>query len=155
DLAGDTVGVKLLVTTGRVPPAAESLFVLLLPFAGELLVHHAHDLAEVGAHGGQLPHVLIEGVAVLGVEVRAVVLTRQAGVAVRGDDEVLAHRHRSFRGSGTAGPGRSVSLQFIAMKADEERALNRHTLEHSLALLSAGDVDAHNELCTDDVLFEL
>ena len=32
---------------------------------------------------------------------------------------------------------------------------NHELLERSLALLTAGDVDGHNELCTDDVLFEL
>ena len=32
---------------------------------------------------------------------------------------------------------------------------NRELLERGLELLSASDVDAHNELCTDDVLFEL
>ena len=32
---------------------------------------------------------------------------------------------------------------------------NREVLERGLELLSAGEVDAHNELCSDDVLFEL
>jgi ketosteroid isomerase-like protein len=41
------------------------------------------------------------------------------------------------------------------MTGDEVRARNRETLERGLALLSAGDADAHNQLCTDDVLFEL
>jgi ketosteroid isomerase-like protein len=41
------------------------------------------------------------------------------------------------------------------MPADDQRARNRAVLEQGLALLSAGDVDAHNELCSDDVLFEL
>jgi ketosteroid isomerase-like protein len=37
----------------------------------------------------------------------------------------------------------------------EIRKANRALLERALELLSAGDVDAHNELCTDDILFEL
>jgi ketosteroid isomerase-like protein len=39
--------------------------------------------------------------------------------------------------------------------ADDARSRNRRTLERGLTLLSAGDIDSHNELCTDDVLFEL
>jgi ketosteroid isomerase-like protein len=41
------------------------------------------------------------------------------------------------------------------MPADDQRARNRAVLEQGLALLSAGEVDAHNDLCSDDVVFEL
>jgi ketosteroid isomerase-like protein len=41
------------------------------------------------------------------------------------------------------------------MTPDDARARNRRTLEHGLTLLSAGDIDNYNELCSDDVLFEL
>src|SRR5687768_12157347 len=40
------------------------------------------------------------------------------------------------------------------MTPDEIRAANRATLERGLDLLSAAEVDAHSELCADDIVFE-
>ena len=80
-LAGHAVGVELLVAPRRVPAAAQALLVLALPLLGELLVEDARA-ARARSCRARSARLLVERVAVLGVEPLAVLLVRQPGVAV-------------------------------------------------------------------------
>ena len=87
DLAGDPVGVELLVAPARVPTAAQALFVLLLPLVGELLVQESLAMAS-SAIALTLDERGVELLAVLGVEPLAVLRARESGVAVGRDHQV-------------------------------------------------------------------
>ena len=91
DLAGDAVGVELLVAVRGVPAAAQPFLVLLFPLARELGIHDPHPVTHRRASGLRTAHRLVERVAVLRVEIVAVLDGREARVAVRRDDQVATH----------------------------------------------------------------
>ena len=87
DLAGDTVGIEGLVAADGVPSASELVVVLVEPVLGELGVANP----EVGRRldpGRVLDEELVELRPVLLFEVGPVLLGRQPGVRVGGDDQV-------------------------------------------------------------------
>ena len=103
DLAGDAVGVELLVALLGVEGAAEALLVVALPVHDVVVI----ELQRLLAAGVTLGEEVVERAEVPGVEVRPVLLARQPGVAVGRDDQVaLGH------GSPSAIVAHSVSLAF-------------------------------------------
>ena len=87
-LAGDAVGVELLVALLGVEGAAEALLVVALPVHDVVVI----ELQRLFTVGVALGEEVVERAQVLGVEVRPVLLARQPGVAVGRDDQVaLGH----------------------------------------------------------------
>ena len=84
DLAGHPVAVELFVALGDIPSAGDAVAMLVEPRLRELLVDEAAGLRR----GNLLGQVGLEVLPVFGVDVFAVLLGRQLGVGVCGDDEV-------------------------------------------------------------------
>src|SRR6516162_4309483 len=108
DLADHPVAVELFVPQTYIPSARDAVSMLGEPLLGELLVDEPADLR----CGSLLGQVGLEVLPVFRVDVFAVLLGRELGVAVCGNDDVIvpgAHG-RSFRYQARMGSGSKTVL---------------------------------------------
>ena len=89
-LGRNTVGVHFLVASFGVPRAAQTFFVGLFP-VGDVFVVQLHREFVIGVLLGEN---FVEGGVILRVEIRAVLLTRQARMRIGADNRVALGRGR-------------------------------------------------------------